>query len=298
MPHTLRTRGFATLLALLLLSNPAPACTLWAAAGTNVGGGTLLAKNRDWKPDHRQILKHTQPKDGFAWFGLYATGNEDPGIKAGVNEKGLSVILAAASSIPKKLRDKQPGKQGVISQILSRFASVDELAANADRVFSGSRAMFLLVADRQQILMAEIGLGGEFVFHTLDNGALAHTNHYLNKDLAVFNNPTSPSSIARLARINALLNQTAQPHTLTSFATMSRDRYDGPDNSLWRSGKEHTLSSWIVQTPATGAPRLRVVIANPGEAEKTFEYTLNEDFWKKPATQSSEHPKINHFRLD
>lgn len=281
-------RLLAATLALVLLSHPVAASTLWGAAGIAAGGGTLLAKNRDWKPNHRQILKHSPPGDGFAWFGLYAVGGDDPGIKAGVNEKGLTVVSASASSIPKKRRAQQPGKHGAISQILSRFASVDELAANADRIFADSRAIFLLVADRQQILLAEIGLGGEFVFHAVDEGTLAHTNHYLNKDLAVFNTANTPSSTMRLARINTLLKQAPQPYTLREFARMSRDRHDGPDNSLWRSGKEHTLSSWIVQTPASGAPRLRVLLANPGEEEKTVEYTLDEAFWKKPAPRQAD----------
>ncbi|MDR3414162.1 MAG: carcinine hydrolase/isopenicillin-N N-acyltransferase family protein [Formivibrio sp.] len=273
-------RLLATTLALALYSAPVAASTIWAAAGDDANGGTLLAKNRDGKSDHRQILIHSKPGEGFSWFGLYSTGKEDPGLNAGVNEKGLSIVSTAASSIPAKQRVRQPGKHSVISQILSRFASVDELAANADHVFSGSRAVSLLVADHQQVLMAEIGLGGEFVFHTVDKGTLAHTNHYLNKDLAVFNTAPNPGSLVRLARINVLLKKTASPYTLSEFIAMSRDRHDGPENSLWRTGKERTLSSWIIQTPASGAAKLRVVIANPRESEKTFTYTLNDIFWK------------------
>lgn len=281
MTNSLLARLLATALSIALISGSAAASTLWAAAGTSAGGGTLLSKNQDGPSDQRNILKREPSADGFAWFGLYATGKNDPGLKAGINEKGLSVISAEASSISPKLRGRQSGKHAAISQILSRFASVDELAANADHVFSGSRAIFLLVADRQQVLLAEIGLGGEFVFHAVDDGTLAHTNHYLNKDLAVFNTANTPGSAVRLARINALLKQTPKPYSVREFARMSRDRHDGPDNSLWRSGKEHTLSSWILQTPASGAPRLRVLIANPGEGEKIHEYTLDEAFWKK-----------------
>ncbi|MBS1155042.1 MAG: hypothetical protein H6R07_966 [Proteobacteria bacterium] len=278
----------ATALSIALFSGSAAASTLWAAAGASAAGGTLLSANQDGAHDLRQILKRSPSGEGFAWFGLYTTGKNDPGLKAGINEKGLSVISAEASSISPKLRGRQSGKHAVISQILSRFASVDELAANADHVFSGSRAIFLLVADRQQILLAEVGLGGEFVFHATDKGTLAHTNHYLNKDLAVFNAANLPSSTVRLARINTLLKQAPQPYTLREFVRMSRDRHGGPDNSLWRSGKEHTLSSWIVHSPANDAPRLRVLIANPGETEKTHEYTLNEAFWKKPAPRSAD----------
>jgi hypothetical protein len=48
---------------------------------------------------------------------------------------------------------------------------------------------------------------------------------------------------------------------------------------LWRNGKVHTMASWIVASPAAGAPRLRVVIANPGEVERTQEFVLDRVFW-------------------
>ena len=80
------------------------ACTLWAAAGGDASGGTIISKNRDWKPDHTQVLKVHRDRKGYAYFGLYAEGNKDPGLKEGVNEHGLTVITATAGAIP-----KQPG---------------------------------------------------------------------------------------------------------------------------------------------------------------------------------------------
>jgi hypothetical protein len=41
------------------------------------------------------------------------------------------------------------------------------------------------------------------------------------------------------------------------------------------------LSSWIVETPAAGAPKLRVALANPGEPETTNTFILDERFWKE-----------------
>ena len=67
---------------------------------------------------------------------------------------------------------------------------------------------------------------------------------------------------------------------LERFVAISGDRHDGPDNSLWRSGREHTLASWIARTPAQGAPTLRVVLANPGEPVLTRQFVLDESFWR------------------
>ncbi|WP_177187844.1 carcinine hydrolase/isopenicillin-N N-acyltransferase family protein [Formivibrio citricus] len=265
----------------LLLSIPAQACTLWAAAGPDAGGGTLLSKNRDWAPDHVQILKYERPFGGHVFFGLYAEGNNDPGIKNGINEKGLSIVSASASSIPKKMRAHQPGKRGVIRTILSRYASVDELAADADRVFSGARANFYLVSDRSKVLLAEVGLDGKFSYRVVDKGVQTHTNHYLDPKLAEFNVSIGQSSSTRQARINELLTQSPRPFTTEKFAAISRDRNDGPDNSLWRNGKQHTVASWIVHSPASGPQKLRVVLANPDQPEALHEYTLDEAFWKK-----------------
>ncbi len=126
------------------------ACTLWGAAGSDASGGTIISKNRDWAPDHTQVLKLRRSTKGYSHFGLYAVGGTEPGIKAGVNEKGLTVITASASS------------------------------------------------------------------------------------------------------------------------------------SLWRTGKNsRTLASWIVETPAQGAPKLRVVIANPEQKEETHVLVLDQRFWRE-----------------
>lgn len=264
----------------LFLPLPSLACTLWSAAGADAGGGTLLSKNRDWKPDHTQVLKHGRARGGYAYFGLFAEGNNDSGIKSGVNEKGLSIVSASASSIPKKQRAHQPGKHGVILEILSRYASVDELTADAERLFSNARANHYMISDRKKTLLVEVGLEGAFSLRISDSGILTHTNHYLDAKLNAFNFVIGPSSTTRLTRIETLLAQSPRPLTLAQFATFSRDRHDGPDNSLWRSGKQHTLSSWIVRSPPSEPQRLRVLLANPGEAETLREFTLDEAFWK------------------
>ena len=268
-----------TLAASLLLMGPGAlrACTLWAATGVQ---GTLLAKNRDWRPDHRQSLKRVQPASGFAYLGLFAEGDDEPGLKAGVNQQGLSIV-SASSNLPRSERAIQPGKHGVMAAILARYASVEALEQDAGKVFSQARAGFFLVADRHRALVVEVGLEGAWSLRRCADGTVAHTNHYLDPDLAArYNVRIGASSAARLARIQDLLAQ-GGPFDLERFAALSRDRNDGPDNSLWRSGRECTLASWIVDAPAAGAPRLRVVLANPGEPEVTRQFDLDEAFWKR-----------------
>lgn len=282
MTRAANIRSIALATALLALC-PArlAACTLWAAVNEGAAGGTLLSKNRDWRPDHRQALRLVHPGKGLAYLGLFAEDGSDPGLKAGVNEKGLSIV-SASTNIPKKLLADQPGRHGVMRRILAGYGCVDALAADASKVFSQARASFLLVADRRKLLVAEVGLGGRFSLKVIEAGTAAHTNHFLDPRLAAaYNDRIGASSARRLARIGELLAQAGRPFTLAQFAAMSRDRHDGPDDSLWRSGREHTLASWIVDSPLAGSPRLRVVIANPGEAEETREFDLDEGFWRR-----------------
>lgn len=279
MRFSLRWIVSAPILAMSL--NYAVACTLWAAAGPDANGGTLVSKNRDWKPDHTQTLKLVRSKTGFDFFGLYAEGNDDPGLKAGVNAKGLTIVSASVN-LPKKALENQPGKHGVMRRILETYASVDDLNADAERVFSSARASYLLVADNRKVLLVEVGLEGKYSVKVLEGGVATHTNHYLDPQLAtLYNDKVGRSSATRLARIDDLLANASRPYSSAQFAEMSRDRNDGPDNSLWRSGKSKTMASWIVESSASRVPKLRVVIANPDEAETVQEFVLDEAFWRR-----------------
>lgn len=273
----------AAVLAILLApADDLHACTLWGAAGSDVSGGTIISKNRDWAPDHTQVLKMHRSAKGYGYFGLYAVDGTEPGIKAGVNQKGLTVISATAGSIPKDRRANQPGKHGVISTLLSGCASCDEVLAKRDTLFPTARTMFLMISDRRRILLVEVGLDGKYALKTVESGFVVHTNHFLEQALAEFNVKIGPSSTTRLARIGDLMQTSPRPYRLESLAAMSKDQHDGPDRSLWRTGsRERTLASWIVQTPAQGAPTLRVVIANPGQQEETHELVLDEKFWRE-----------------
>jgi len=272
----------AALLGLFTSTSTLQACTLWGVVYTNATGGTLLSKNRDWRPDHTQVLKMSRNEKGYAYFGLYAEGGTEPGIKEGVNEKGLTVMTASASSIPKSKRENQPDKTGVISKVLSRFASCDEVLAKKDEIFPKARASFIMISDGKKILNVEVGLEGIYAIKIVEAGIAVHTNDYLEEKLAIFNTKIGVSSKTRLDRVTHLMNTATIPHTIDSFATISRDQHDGPDNSLWRTGKSAcTLSSWIIETPAIGIPKLRVVIANPGQPEATHTFVLDQKFWSE-----------------
>ncbi len=267
---------------LALFHSPVNACTLWGAAGSASVDGTLLAKNRDWKPDHVQSLRLRHPQQGYAYLGLYADNGSAPGIKAGVNEKGLAVVSASASSLPRAVRLADSERHGILAQLLRDYGSLDEVAAAADKVFPLSRPVFLLLADARGLMQVEIGQQGRYTLIRQQNGMLAHTNHYADTALLDAPQKVGASSRTRLDRIQSLLARQPQ-HSLAEFETLSQDRHDGPDNSLWRNGHEYTLAGWQMAFPPAAAPKLHLVLANPGAAPLTRDYTLDAAFWAQPA---------------
>lgn len=259
-----------TLIAGLSSGRAVEACTLWGAAGGAVaGGGTLIAKNRDWVPDHRQELRVVQPRQGYRSLVLVAVGGAEPGVKAGVNEKGLVIVSATAGEVPAGERRAADRNRGVIGRLLARCAGVEDLLAEIG-IFD--RPAFYLVGDRKEIALIEVAPDGSRAVSRTASGSLHHTNHYLAADPGGLARRPSASSRARAARIAELLESTGRAYTIADFIRFSEDRHAGPDNSIWRRGgepsKRRTLAAWIVALPESGRPQLYLKLANPGEAER------------------------------
>jgi len=264
-----------TLVLLLSVPTLANACTLWAAAGERVAGGTLIHKNRDWNPDHQQDLRLVTPKSGFRYLSLYTTGNEWVGTKAGVNSEGLVIVTASAPSY----LDKKVNFQGRTNTatLLSRYASVDEAlkALEADEWKCGPE--FIVMADKTEISSIEFGVDGQYsVVSRESNGVLFHTNHYLSDAMAGLNpEKISASSTTRYAKINGLLNS---KHILDMDASKSFSK----DPVLWRVGATptsvRTLSAWTVRHYGDGNSTLYLVMANPGKLEMSYEINLADAF--------------------
>ncbi len=257
------------------------ACTCWAVAGEDVeGGGTLIAKNRDYLPQSNE-LRLTIPETGYTYLGLYPIKDQgEQGIVAGINEHGLTVVYMTASCIP---RSRRHSGKNIIPQILSSYGSVDETVKD-EKIFSKTHASFYIMADKTKIALVEIGPDGTFSIRNTDNGILFHTNHYTDEKLLRFNEKIDKSSQIRLNRIGELLKSHPSYFTIEDFIIFSEDRINGPNDSIWRTGdsheKERTLASWIVWIPKTGSPEIYVKIANPGEPERFYNMKLDKPFWK------------------
>jgi len=258
-------------------------CTLWGAAGEFVeDGGVLIIKNRDWTPGHNSQLIFLRPLHGFSFLSLFSTGGNSLGVKAGINEKGLVVITATASSLPREKRIV--GDDGLMTWLLIHCDSVDSVLEE-EELISESSSGFFMVADKNRIALIEVAPEGNYSVEETDDGVLYHTNHYLNEDLLVYNEEEKESSLKRLERIKFLLEEHEDPFTEEDFIEFSQDRSDGPDNSIWRDGSSdeitRTVGTWLVYLPEDGPPELHVRIVNTDEGDKTYELKLDEDFWEE-----------------
>jgi hypothetical protein len=253
---------------------PASACTLWSANGRVVDhGGSIIVKNRDWAPDHRQELKYVVPEAGYTYIGIFAADGASPGLKAGLNEKGLVVVSASASSIPMRERRLMPGTHKLLHKLLTSCSSVDDALGDASLLL-GPR--FLMLADKSKVASVEIGPGGVLSIQVEEHGFLYHTNHYVDDAMDQYNRKVGESSKVRYERISELLSGTTQPYDLDTFISFSHDRRDGDDNSIFRVGstvkKPRTLAVWAVSLPENRVPELYVEIINPGEPGQKFRF--------------------------
>jgi len=258
----------------------AEACTLWAANGNAVeGGGSLIVKNRDWLPDHRQDVKLISPSDGYRYIGLLTIDGVHQGVKAGINEKGLVVVSATAGSIPTKERKVMAYTHALTSRLLKECSSVEEAIAKTN-LFLGPQ--ILMIADKQKVATIEIGPEGNYSVMVKENGTIFHTNHYIAESMLEFNRISGPSSQKRYSRIGELLNTASQTYDLDTFIAFSNDQNDGPDNSIFRTGstpqKTRTMAVWAVAIPQNKFPELYIKILNPNESEQVLKINSEEIF--------------------
>lgn len=251
---------------------PVLACTLFAAVGPArvQGGGTLIAKNRDWRPQPQELRLVT--RGAYRYYGIFAGDDgKRKQLKGGVNERGLAVFSASASSIPRQERSRLPhAAHGAMTTMLANCATVDEALKHTE-CFLGPK--FLLLADGNKAAWVEVGPQGRFSIREIPAGTLVHTNHYLDAAMEPYNVSIGTSSQTRCARMEELLAQHPGPMRLEDFAAFGQDHDAGPDNSIWRSGSHknstQTLAAMAVWLRAGEPPAIYVKIReNPADQGK------------------------------
>jgi len=284
-----------TSLLLLAVSLLAPdftafACTLWSLSGERVqGGGTLIAKNRDFTTDMPNHFEVVTPENGYRAFAMVATSAEGKrNMVGGVNEHGLAVVTATVGTIPKQERisRSRAGKlQNPTRAILTRFRSLRELLDNP-KALRMLYPVFALVADSTGAVVIEASGGDYRILPVVSGEAGVHTNHPLSRDFPdIWETKAATGSQVRLDRMRGLLDQSPGRLGLGAFTALSLDRDGGPDQSIFRTGsapgKPRTLGTLAAWLPPAGAPVVFARLTNDGQGVEEMTFTLDATFWSK-----------------
>lgn len=281
-------RVLALCLTVLALYPPAFACTLWSLSGERVqGGGTLIAKNRDFTTDMPNHFEVITPERGYRMFAMVATSAEGKrNVVGGVNEHGLAVVTATVGTIPKdeRINRSRAGKlQNPTRTLLTRFRSLRELL-DSPETLRMLYPVFALVADSTGAAMIEASGGDYRILPVPAQEPGVHTNHPLTRDFPdIWETKAAKGSQVRLERMRGLLDRSPGKLGLAAFAALSLDRDCGPDQSIFRvgsaPGKPRTLGTLAAWLPPAGAPVVFARLTNDGQGVEEKTFTLDVPFW-------------------
>ena len=221
----------------ILLNSMSNACTVWGAINPNE---LLIAKNRDFYPGN-QKFEIIDNKGKFNFFGLYGDNQYDNvyTIKMGINEKGLTVFMTFASTIPINQRKAKIPYYQVMENILANYSSVDSITKNSHTLFENSTPINYIFADRNKAAICEIGLENNFKCstyirsNTTQKSTFAQTNHYIIAGLEQYNltpRINQQTSYYRYDQINKLMNNSANNLTFKQFINFSFNTEATNDN--------------------------------------------------------------------
>jgi len=239
------------------------ACTLYGAIGAAVeGGGVLLGKTRDLAQEEEQVLVRETPRSGPAFLGI--ASRKSGRITAGINDKGLVVVNASASSV-----ENRPRNHILLEKVFSQAGSV-EGALRLLRQEGMKSPIHYLLADPHHLALLEVFSPERHEIQVTSDGVLIHTNHYLLPSMGPFNGNPGESSPRRLERIRKLTN--SPPFSPDRFMDFARDHENGPGgNSICRHhlpGKKSgriTVSALVVRLDPNKSPEVWVRLGHPCE---------------------------------
>jgi hypothetical protein len=250
----------------------AEGCTAFAVRTRT---GALLAKNRDYRDEHRasqQVMLH-RPARGRSFLVVGSLGA--PGcFSSGINEDGLALADTAAPT-----RDLGPGlnRYFLLTLLLERCATVDEaLALLRATPHTGSGCLVLADAAGE---VAAVELGHRAVgIERGKAGRIGRTNHHRLSETAHANLLTPHraaahgNSIARQAALGLALGRLAQAPGPDDLAALLARHADAEGPAFCRHGGDDLAATISGAIWDTGARRL-VFCAGPpcSGAWRTFD---------------------------
>ena len=156
-------------------------CTTWAASGPITRHGVpILAKNRDYRPNHQELqhLVNAHPNNGYHY--VYLTSAGSPGVfSSGMNEAGLVAADTHVSSL-----DVGPGlpRYAIMMEILEHHNSVTSaLEYLQENQHTGNGTITLLDASGDMVVF-ETGHTNSGTICS-EEGFVVSTNHFVSPQL-------------------------------------------------------------------------------------------------------------------
>jgi isopenicillin-N N-acyltransferase-like protein len=156
-------------------------CTTWAASGSATADGEpLLAKNRDYRPEHLplQVLIMASPAVGYRY--VYGSSAGSPGVfQSGMNEKGLAVADTYVCS-----SDVGPGlpDYSLMMHVLEEHDTVRSALDYLSSVPKMGRNNLILADAEGDLAVAELGYH-HFAIIEAQNSIVINTNHFVNPSM-------------------------------------------------------------------------------------------------------------------
>ncbi len=273
MPKTISScrRLFLALALFQLVSvRASEACTLFASY---LGQVPVAGKIRDTQDHHEQALKiHEVNGSGeelFSYLGLFAENGAESitlsPLKMGVNERGLFIGFATASSVPREARRTAPYFRDLTHFLLTRASSVKEAIEILSRIKEPLGSRIMILADGSESVLLENGLEGHFQLQRRPE--IFATNHFQSPKLRHMNVQAMTDSRRRLE-----LAETLMPYLSTALPVY-KDLWVPDDESK----STYTRSDFAVYYPPGQSPQLRVRMENGGKIQ-TVELSLEQVF--------------------
>ena len=157
-------------------------CTVWAAAGEVTRESMpILAKNRDYWMDHRELqcLARAHPEKGYLY--LYLTSAGSPGVfSSGINDAGL--VIADTHVVSRDIREGLP-RFAVMMEVLEHHGSVKsalDYLKHSQHIGDGTLA---LVDEGGDMAVLEL-THTEAVLKNPKEDFLVSTNHFVSPNIS------------------------------------------------------------------------------------------------------------------
>jgi isopenicillin-N N-acyltransferase-like protein len=259
-------------------NNHSQGCTTLAAAAPVTRDNTpLLAKNRDYRPNHHQLqcLVWSHPAQGYRH--AYLTSAGSPGIfSSGMNEAGLAVADTYVSS-----RDIGPGlpRYAVMMELLEHHNHVESALDYLQSVQHTGNGTLTLLDSRGDMAVYEAGYSRFGVVRS-NEGFVVSTNHFetpqkRNHWIRRGSTENPSNSHGRYSRVRKAL-QSAKGETDIAWAMKLMTTHEGSYNSICRHPDTDSNHSTTISSVLYLPQEKQIYLANGIPCQTDFQkWSLN-----------------------